>query len=139
MALARWDEAGARTAAAIKEYERVVNLDPKTAVGGEAVRLLDRIWRKQHEWSRCVELWESELGRTTSSKRVVRAHIELAKLYERRMKQAAMALEHAEQAVLLIDGSGFGRFFALSRPALEKQIIRLQARVGSARPRVAQA
>jgi uncharacterized protein YprB with RNaseH-like and TPR domain len=132
MALARWDEAAGRTPGAIEQYRRVVGLDAATALGGEALRHLDRLLRKEEDWLRCAELWRRELDQTASPLRAVRAHIELAKLLERRLKLPSQALEHAERAAALIDASSFARFFATSRQALDVQVVRLRERVAKA-------
>ena len=66
---------------------------------------------------------------TTSVLRRVRARVELAKIYEHRLREPGEALAQAEQAVTLIDEASLHVFFALTRPALEKRISRLRLKV----------
>ena len=68
--------------------------------GGEATP--DVLWfhslafKRQGEWAQAVELWQRLTDTDTAE--AYRAHVELAKYYEHRVKDAANALVHARRA-----------------------------------------
>jgi uncharacterized protein YprB with RNaseH-like and TPR domain len=129
LALAKWDEATSNSDAAVRQYRKVLELDRRTEIGGEAAVRLGRLLRTRGCSASCEALWLEELATTSSPIRQIRARIELARITEKGQKRPVVALAHAEEAVAQIDAASLRGFFAKSRPALEKRILRLQRKV----------
>ncbi len=128
-ALGKWDESVARPAEAIEQYRRVLAIDSRTEVGGDAAVRLGRLLRRREGWRVSLEHWLQEVALTSSPIRRVRAHLELAKIYEHRAGDVCAALDHAEQARDLIGEASLHGFFAVTGPALEQRILRLHRKV----------
>jgi hypothetical protein len=128
LALGRWDESRRRDASAVQHYRQAWELDANGDEGGEAAWRLARLYRRQREWQRCFELWHDETAQATSRVRVVRAFIELAKLYEQRLSDRDEALALCTHALGIVQDS-LPSIFVTTRPRLEKQIERLRLRL----------
>jgi uncharacterized protein YprB with RNaseH-like and TPR domain len=128
LALGRWDESRSRDASAVQHYRQARELDANGDEGGEAACRLARLYRHQHDWERCFELWHDETAQATSRVRLVRAFIELAKLYEQRLSDRDEALALCTHALGIVQDSP-PSIFVTTRPRLEKQIERLRSRL----------
>ncbi|MGE3985089.1 MAG: ribonuclease H-like domain-containing protein [Dehalococcoidia bacterium] len=128
-ALGKWDETASRPAEAIEQYRRVLAIDTRTEVGGEAAVRLGRLLRRRDGWRVSLDHWLQEADGTSSAIRRVRAHLELAKLYEHRAGDVCTALHHAELARDLISSASLHGFFSLTGPSLEQRILRLHGKV----------
>jgi tetratricopeptide (TPR) repeat protein len=58
--------------------------------------------KKKKDWPRAIELWE-KVAEESNGKMKLEACIELAKVYEHRLKQYDLALEYAERALSIQD------------------------------------
>jgi tetratricopeptide (TPR) repeat protein len=130
LALGKWDEQRRRYDEAVCQYRRSLDQDRRSEIGGEAVIRLARLLRRTDGWRASLDVWQSELETAASTIRRIRAHVEIAKIEEHRMKRYDDALLHAETASKLIEDSRLLGYFAQTRGALEKRIARLRRRVG---------
>jgi uncharacterized protein YprB with RNaseH-like and TPR domain len=130
LGLGRWDELRGRLASAEEQYNLAWRTDSSDDDGGEAVWRLARLIRRAGDWRRCLALWEEERQATQAETRHVRALIELAKLYEHRLRCGEPALALANMALECVQNAPHATY-ARTRPQLERRISRLQERYGS--------
>jgi uncharacterized protein YprB with RNaseH-like and TPR domain len=129
LALARWDESRGRLHEAAGLFDRVWRLDAHGADGGEAVWRLAGLARRAGDWRTCQGLWAEELDRTNSGRRLIRAKVELAKLYEHRTRNIEIALEFTRSALAaILSQPQLARSLPKTRAALEDRLGRLERR-----------
>ena len=126
--VATWDQARGRLSDAAALYERTWQMDPHGEDGGIAVRRLARIRRRSEGWERARALWEQEVAVTSGAVRHIRARIELAKIAEHRLRQPALALDHARAATEVL-ASHRGAPLSQTSDALRRRIARLEGRM----------
>jgi len=95
--LGRWNDAA-------KLYARGLELDLSEESFRETVRRLAYLQRRRGEMSSAIELWQSAAGT-----KQVYAFVELAKYYEHRARDYAVAIEHTRTALTIVTASDFPR------------------------------
>ena len=98
VAIGRLHEDLGHIEAAVRLYERGLDLDLPGPVRGDAVRRLSAVRRRTGDLPAAVELW-----REAARSREVYAHVELAKFYEHRQRDCPEAERWTRAALALVD------------------------------------
>jgi hypothetical protein len=108
-------------------YERGLTCDPPEAVYWEAVRRLSFVRKRRGEFSAAEELW-----RRAARHGDLYAHVELAKLYEHRLRDFHEAMRWTQAAISSIQTMALPRATCKRRLAeLEHRLNRLQRRMAA--------
>jgi uncharacterized protein len=108
------------------ERYRLVRLQLDCVAAGEASWRLCRLLKRNGRWRECLDIWAEESLSAQDLSRKVRALVELAKLYEHKLKKPADALDLALSAMTL--ASPQPSRFVTTLAALAGRIARLETR-----------
>ena len=95
--LGRWDDAA-------NLYARGLELELSEPSFRETVQRLARLHRRRGKMSEAIELWQS-----ATNTRQVYAFVELAKYYEHKTREYALAIEQTRAALVIVKGNDFPR------------------------------